>query len=175
MYYDKKLVPHMSGRPVSPGFVNTPVAPAVQQTYAAPLMTSQVIAAPAVSYVQPSVSYVQPVVQQQTYAVAAQPTIQRIDSVQPAASSRYEYVPYNRTVVDYQVQEYVEQVPVQRTVTEYQERRYMETIPREVVTVDYQAIEHIKQYVPQIIPERTVETYPVERIIQRTEYIPVER
>jgi hypothetical protein len=66
-------------------------------------------------------------------------------------------------------------VPTQRTVTEYQERRYMETIPREVVTVDYQAIEHIKQYVPQIIPERSVETYPVERIVQRTEYIPVER
>jgi hypothetical protein len=51
----------------------------------------------------------------------------------------------------------------------------METVPREVTKVDYYAIEYLRQYIPQVIPETTVETVPVERIVQRTEYIPVER
>jgi len=51
----------------------------------------------------------------------------------------------------------------------------METVPREVTKVDYYAIEYLRQYIPQVIPETTVETIPVERIVQRTEYIPVER
>jgi hypothetical protein len=66
-------------------------------------------------------------------------------------------------------------VPRQRTITEYQERRYMETVPREVLATEYYAIEHIKNYVPQVTAEAIVETTPVERIIQRTEYIPYER
>jgi len=77
--------------------------------------------------------------------------------------------------MDYEVREYSEMVPRQRTVTEYQERRYMETVPRTVVSTDYYAIEHVRQYVPNIIPEAIVETTPVERIVQRTEYIPVEK
>ena len=44
----------------------------------------------------------------------------------------------------------------------------METVPREVVSTDYYAIERVKQYVPQVIPEVTMETIPVERIVQRT-------
>lgn len=51
----------------------------------------------------------------------------------------------------------------------------METVPREVTKVDYYAIEHIKKYIPEVIPETTIETVPVERIVQRTEYIPVEK
>lgn len=77
--------------------------------------------------------------------------------------------------MDYQVHEYTEMVPRQTTVTEMQERRYMETVPREVVSTDYYAIERVKQYVPQVIPEVTVETVPIERTVQRTEYIPVEK
>lgn len=84
-------------------------------------------------------------------------------------------MPYQKKVMDYETREYVESIPRQRTITEYQERRWVETVPREVVTTDYYAVEHIKQYTPQIIPEVTVETTPVERIIQRTEYIPVEK
>jgi hypothetical protein len=66
-------------------------------------------------------------------------------------------------------------VPRQRTITEYQERRYMETVPREVLATEYYAIEHVRNYVPQVTAEAIVETTPVERIIQRTEYIPYER
>ena len=77
--------------------------------------------------------------------------------------------------MDYETREYAEMVPRQRTVTEYQERRYVETIPREVVTTDYYAIEHRRNYVPQVTAEAIVETTPVERIVQRTEYIPVEK
>ena len=78
-------------------------------------------------------------------------------------------------MTDYELREYVERVPYQRTITEFQEKRYMETIPREVSKVDYYAIEHIKKYVPEVIAETHVEMVPVERIVTRTEYIPVER
>jgi len=77
--------------------------------------------------------------------------------------------------MDYEIREYAELVPRQRTITEFQERRYMETVPREVITTDYYAIEHVRNYVPQVTAEAIVETTPVERIIQRTEYIPYER
>jgi hypothetical protein len=89
--------------------------------------------------------------------------------------SRIEYIPFEQRVTDYEIREWTERIPHQRTITEYQERRYMETVPREVTKVDYYAIEYLKQYIPQVIPETTVETVPVERIVQRTEYIPVER
>jgi hypothetical protein len=89
--------------------------------------------------------------------------------------SRIEYIPFEQRVTDYETREWTEVIPKQRTVTEYQERRYTETVPREVTKVDYYAIEYLKQYIPQVIPETTVETIPVERVVQRTEYIPVER
>jgi hypothetical protein len=89
--------------------------------------------------------------------------------------SRIEYIPFEQRVTDYEIREWVETIPKQRTITEYQERRYTETVPREVTKVDYYAIEYLKQYIPQVIPETTVETIPVERVVQRTEYIPVER
>jgi len=78
-------------------------------------------------------------------------------------------------VIDYETREWIETIPKQRVVTEYQERRWIETVPREVTKVDYYAIEHIKQYIPEVIPETTIETVPVERVVQRTEYIPVEK
>lgn len=79
MYYDKKLVPHMSGRPVSPGFVNTPVAPAIGQ---ASLITSQV--APVVS-----TTYMQQPIQQQVVSYA-QPAVQTtvVQEVAPAGTPR---------------------------------------------------------------------------------------
>lgn len=51
----------------------------------------------------------------------------------------------------------------------------METVPRRVDTVDYYAIETVRQYVPEVIPEVTIETKPVERSVYHTEYIPIER
>lgn len=89
--------------------------------------------------------------------------------------SRIEYIPFEQTVTDYEERQYVERVPRQRTITEYEERRYFETVPREVARTDYYAIEYLKQYIPQVVPETTVEMVPVERVVTRTEYIPVER
>lgn len=89
--------------------------------------------------------------------------------------SRIEYVPFEQKVIDYETREWIETIPKQRVVTEYQERRWTETVPREVTKIDYYAIEHIKKYIPEVIPETTIETVPVERIVQRTEYIPVEK
>lgn len=84
-------------------------------------------------------------------------------------------MPYSKKVTDYETQEWTEMVPKQRVITEYQENRWVESVPREVKTVDYMAIEHVKQYVPEVTQESVMETIPIERTIQRTEYIPVER
>jgi hypothetical protein len=70
--------------------------------------------------------------------------------------SRIEYIPFEQRVTDYEIREWTERIPHQRTIIEYQERRYIETVPREVTKVDYYAIEHLKQYVPQVIPENNV-------------------
>lgn len=69
----------------------------------------------------------------------------------------------------------MESIPKQRVITEYKENRWMETVPRRVDTVDYYAIETVRQYVPEVIPEVTIETKPVERSVYHTEYIPIER
>jgi hypothetical protein len=92
-----------------------------------------------------------------------------------SGSSRLEYVPYSKKVIDYETREWSESIPKQRVITEYQENRWIETIPRRVDTTDYYAIETVRQYVPEVIPEITVETMPVERSVFRTEYIPIER
>ena len=41
-------------------------------------------------------------------------------------------------------------------MTEYKEERVEELIPREVVEKDYYAVEYIKGYMPQEIPEKKV-------------------
>ena len=53
--------------------------------------------------------------------------------------------------MDYEIREYAEMVPRQRTITEFQENRYFETVPRTVMETDYYAIEHRRQYVPDVI------------------------
>jgi len=146
------------------------------------------------TYVQQPTTYVQPVtnyvtetravpVTYQTGVVSSQVGRTNIstgevikgNTLTYLGESRIEYIPFEQRITDYEIREWVEQVPRQRTITEYQERRYTETVPREVTKVDYYAIEYLRQYIPQVIPETTVETVPVERVVQRTEYIPVER
>lgn len=62
----------------------------------------------------------------------------------------------------------METIPHQRTITEYKENRWIETIPRQVNKTEYYAIETVRQYVPQVIPEVTKETMPIERSVLRT-------
>ena len=69
----------------------------------------------------------------------------------------------------------MERVPVRRKVIEYREERVIEEVPREVITTDYYAVESIKQYYKEIIPEKKIEMMPIERKVRRVEYVPVER
>lgn len=52
-------------------------------------------------------------------------------------------------------------MPVKRKVIEFEERKIVEEVPREVVTTDYYAVENIKQYYKEIIPEKKIEMVPV--------------
>lgn len=88
MYYDKKLVPHMNGRPVSPGFVNTPVAPAVGSAVAvapavvAPVASTVVTTAPTLV-----TSQVAPVVSTYTAPVQSTTVVQEVASAPPVGKA----------------------------------------------------------------------------------------
>jgi len=71
--------------------------------------------------------------------------------------SRIEYVPYEKSVLEYEA--------VQRT----------EYVPREKKVVDHYAVEHQVEYHPQVFHDRYVEYIPQERVVERVEYTPVER
>lgn len=101
---------------------------------AAPLTYSVARPAP----VQPLVQSVAPVVAQPVVAqpVIAQPVVAQ--SVHPSikGESRIEYVPYQRSVMEYEEQEVVQYVPKERRVT------------------DYYAVEYQTEYVPQVFQEK---------------------
>lgn len=40
---------------------------------------------------------------------------------------------------------------------------------------DYYTVEHVTEYVPQLIPDKKIEFVPVEKIQNRVEYYPIER
>ncbi|KAM3135748.1 hypothetical protein pb186bvf_012145 [Paramecium bursaria] len=67
--------------------------------------------------------------------------------------SRIEYIPYERTVMEYEEVRRQVQVPVTRQVTEYQ------------------AIQYDIEYIPQTIQEKQIEYVPVEKYQERVEYI----
>jgi len=92
MFYNNKMIPHIGTRPVSPGFVAgsvAPVAPVGQIIQSAPaLVTSQVAVA-------------QPIYASTVLPTIAATTATVIDSGCPVGGSRFEYVPYQRAVMDY--------------------------------------------------------------------------
>jgi len=92
MFYNNKMIPHIGSRPVSPGFVAgsvAPVQPVGQIIQSAPaLITSQVAVA-------------QPAVYASTLPTIAATTATVIDTGCPVGGSRFEYVPYQRAVMDY--------------------------------------------------------------------------
>lgn len=61
----------------------------------------------------------------------------------------------------------IERVPKVRKIVDYREEKVMEEIPMEVTVVDYLAVENIRQYQKEIIPEKTIEMVPVEKKIKR--------
>lgn len=89
--------------------------------------------------------------------------------------SRIEYVPFEKKVLEYKDQAKVERVPKKVKRVEYKEERKVETIPREVTVTDYYAVEYLRQYIPQYVPEKKIEYVQVPKKQVRYEYIPVER
>ncbi|KAM3144953.1 hypothetical protein pb186bvf_002958 [Paramecium bursaria] len=71
--------------------------------------------------------------------------------------SRIEYIPYERSVTEYEEVRRQVQVPVQRQIT------------------DYYAVQYDIEYIPQVIQEKQIEYVPVERVQERTEYYTVEK
>lgn len=59
--------------------------------------------------------------------------------------SRIEYVPYEKTVVEYEA--------VQRT----------DYVPKEKKVTDYYAIEYQTEYIPQVYQDKYIEYIPTER------------
>ncbi|KAL4496513.1 hypothetical protein ABPG72_014743 [Tetrahymena utriculariae] len=127
------------------------------------------------SYVSfPTYSYVKQQPQVQTVQVPAtqqQQQYQSVGSTQPSVayqasesqikaplrgSSRIEYIPYQRKVIDYEQQVQTQIVPKERYVT------------------DYYAVEHTTNYIPQTYYDSYVDYVPVTRYKERTEYYPVE-
>jgi len=91
MYYKNNMIPHIGSRPVSPGFVAgsvAPVAPVVPVIAAPALVTSQVAVAPVASTILP---------------VVAATTATVIDTGCPVGGSRFEYIPYQRPVMDFEI------------------------------------------------------------------------
>ena len=89
--------------------------------------------------------------------------------------SRIEYVPFEKKILEYKDQAKVERVPKKVKRVEYREERKVETIPREVTVTDYYAVEYLRQYIPQYVPEKRIEYIQVPKKQVRYEYIPVER
>jgi hypothetical protein len=89
--------------------------------------------------------------------------------------SRIEYVPFEKKIVEYKDQAKVERVPKKVKKVEYREERKIETIPKEVTVTDYYAVEYLRQYIPQYVPEKRIEYVQVPKKQVRYEYIPVER
>ncbi len=48
-------------------------------------------------------------------------------------------------------------------------------MPRQRIETDYYAVEHLRYYEKQVIPEKSIEYVPVVRTFKRTEFVPVER
>lgn len=71
--------------------------------------------------------------------------------------SRVEYIPYEKSVLEYEA--------VQRT----------EYIPREKKITDYYTIEHQVEYIPQVYQDKYIDYVPTERVLERVEYQAVEK
>ncbi|CAD8102231.1 unnamed protein product [Paramecium sonneborni] len=69
----------------------------------------------------------------------------------------------------------IEYIPYERTVTEYEEVRRQVQVPITKQVTDYYAVQYDIEYIPQVVQEKQIEYVPVERFAERTEYYTVER
>ncbi|CAK65665.1 unnamed protein product (macronuclear) [Paramecium tetraurelia] len=69
----------------------------------------------------------------------------------------------------------IEYIPYERTITEYEEVRRQVQVPITKQVTDYYAVQYDIEYIPQVIQEKQIEYVPVERVAERTEYYTVEK
>jgi hypothetical protein len=55
-------------------------------------------------------------------------------------------------VIDYVDETKYSLVPKKRKIIDYRDFVRVDVVPREVVSTDYYAVEHIRSYIPQVIP-----------------------
>lgn len=84
-------------------------------------------------------------------------------------------MPVEKKVVDYVDEKKYSIVPKTRKIVEYKDFVRVDFVPREVISTDYYAVEHIRSYIPQVVPEKYTDYVPVERKNISYEYIPVQR
>lgn len=72
----------------------------------------------------------------------------------PEPETRIEYVPFEKTVIEYEDVKEIEKVPRVRTIIEYEEVEKIKKVPREKKVTDYKAIEYITEYKPKITHEK---------------------
>ncbi|KAL4441758.1 hypothetical protein ABPG74_008755 [Tetrahymena malaccensis] len=90
----------------------------------------------------------------QVSGVPVQTTLQR-EVVK--GESRIEYIPYEKTVIEYEAVQRIEYVPKEKKVT------------------DYYAVEYQTEYIPQVYQDRYIEYVPTERVQERVEYQAIEK
>ena len=56
-------------------------------------------------------------------------------------------------------------VPRKRIISDYRDQVRVDYVPREVSVTDYYAVEHVRKYIPQIIPVKGIEYRPFQRKI----------
>jgi len=71
--------------------------------------------------------------------------------------SRVEYIPYEKSIVEYE--------PVEK----------IEYVAREKKVVDHYAVEYQTEYLPQVYQDKYIEYVPTERFVERVEYQAVQR
>eukprot|EP00825_Cyclidium_porcatum_P011923 TRINITY_DN16185_c0_g1_i2.p1 TRINITY_DN16185_c0_g1~~TRINITY_DN16185_c0_g1_i2.p1 ORF type:complete len:286 (-),score=66.57 TRINITY_DN16185_c0_g1_i2:397-1254(-) len=89
--------------------------------------------------------------------------------------SRIEYVPYEKTIVEYETVTRTEKIPRERKIIEYEEVSRIEYVPKEKKITDYYAVEHQTEYIPQVYQDKYIEYVPQERVVERVEYQALEK
>lgn len=85
-----------------------------------------------------------------------------------------EYIPYQKSHIEYDQVERIEQIPIQRTVTEYDAVKRTQVVPVEKTVQDFYAVEYQTEYVPRVVEEKVVDYIQQEKVTERVQYTPYE-
>jgi hypothetical protein len=62
--------------------------------------------------------------------------------------------------------------PKKKKIIEYVEKKDVQVVPKEVIIKDYYAIEHVRGYVKEVVPEVKIEYTKVSKIVKKEELVP---